>query len=278
MIDYEFDGKVAIVTGAAGGGAGGTGLRIAQLLAEQGASVVMADVKPTGADESDNLNKLGYDTCFAPLDLADEASIKSLVNTAVERYGKLDILVNCGFLQLREGQLHETPAEVWDKVFAVDMRGVFLMIHHSLPHLLKQGGAIVNVSSTASLLGEDNTAAYACAKAGVNALTRSVAVQYGDQGVRCNTVVPGSILSEGILAYAEMNESVKFQFDMLKRHAPLKRHGTADDIADAVLFLAGSKARNITGQTLVCDGGYSIRSGMWADIHEYKQNHPWDTV
>ncbi|MBC2889276.1 SDR family NAD(P)-dependent oxidoreductase [Gordonibacter massiliensis (ex Traore et al. 2017)] len=278
MVDYELDGKVAIVTGAAGGGAGGTGLRIAQLLAEQGAKVVMADIKPTGQEESDKLNEQGLDTFFVQMDLADEASIVALVDAAVERYGTLDIVVNCGFMQLKEGQLHETPAEVWDRIIAVDMRGDFLMIHHSLPHLLKQGGAIVNVSSTASLSGEDNTAAYACAKAGVNALTRSVAVQYGDRGVRCNTVVPGSILSEGILAYAETNESVKFQFDMLKRHAPLKRHGTADDIANAVLFLASPIARNITGQTLVSDGGYSIRSGMWADIHEYKQTHSWDTM
>lgn len=278
MVDYELDGKVAIVTGAAGGGAGGTGLRIAQLLAEQGAKVVMADIKPTGQEESDKLNERGLDTFFAQMDLSDEASVVALVDAAVERYGKLDIVVNCGFMQLKEGQLHETPVEVWDRIVAVDMRGDFLMIHHSLPHLLKQGGAIVNVSSTASLSGEDNTAAYACAKAGVNALTRSVAVQYGDRGVRCNTVVPGSILSEGILAYAETNESVKFQFDMLKRHAPLKRHGTADDIANAVLFLVSPLARNITGQTLVSDGGYSIRSGMWADVHEYKQTHSWDTM
>lgn len=278
MVDYELDGKVAIVTGAAGGGAGGTGLRIAQLLAGQGAKVVMADIKPTGQEESDKLNEQGHDTFFVQTDLADEASIVALVDAAAERYGKLDIVVNCGFMQLKEGQLHETPAEVWDRIIAVDMRGDFLMIHHSLPHLLKQGGAIVNVSSTASIAGEDNTAAYACAKAGVNALTRSVAVQYGDRGVRCNTVVPGSILSEGILAYAETNESVKFQFDMLKRHAPLKCHGTADDIANAVLFLVSPIARNITGQMLVSDGGYSIRSGMWADIHEYKQTHSWDTM
>lgn len=278
MVDYELDGKVAIVTGAAGGGAGGTGLRIAQLFAEQGAKVVMADIKESGQEESDKLNERGFDTMFAQMDLADEESIVALVDAAVERYGKIDIVVNCGFMQLKEGQLHETPSEVWDRIVAVDMRGDFLMIHHSLPHLLKQGGAIVNVSSTASLLGEDNTAAYACAKAGVNALTRSVAVQYGDRGIRCNTVVPGSILSEGILAYAKSNESVQFQFDMLKRHAPLKRHGTADDIANSVLFLASAKACNITGQTLVCDGGYSIRSGMWADIHEYKETHSWDTM
>ncbi|WP_080797251.1 SDR family oxidoreductase [Arabiibacter massiliensis] len=278
MVDYELDGKVAIVTGAAGGGAGGTGLRIAQLLAEQGAKVVLADIKPTGQEESDKLNAQGFDTCFVQMDLADEESIKALVSTAVERYGKLDILVNCGFMQLKEGQVHETPADVWDRIIAVDLRGDFLTIHHSLPHLLKQGGAIVNVSSTASLTGEDNTAAYACAKAGVNALTRSVAVQYGDADVRCNTVVPGSILSEGILEYAKTNESVQFQFDMLKRHAPLKRYGTGEDIANSVLFLVSSKACNITGQTLVCDGGYSIRSGMWADIHEYKQTHSWDTM
>ena len=127
-------------------------------------------------------------------------------------------------------------------------------------------------------MGEDTTAAYACCKAGINALTRSVAVQYGDRGVRCNAVVPGSILNDRILAYAKTNESVQFQFDMLKRHAPLKRFGTADDVANTVLFLVSPLACNITGQAVVCDGGYSICSGMWADIHEYRQDHPWDTM
>lgn len=278
MVDYELDGKVAIVTGAAGGGAGGTGLRIAQLLAENGARVVMADIKPTGKDASDALNAAGCDTIFVPLDLAEEDSIAALYDVALEHYGQLDIVVNCAFMQLKEGQVAETPTDVWDRIFAVDMRGCFLMARYTLPHLLERGGAIVNVSSTASLLAEDNTAAYACCKAGVNALTRSIAVQYGDQGVRCNAVVPGSILSEGILEYAKTNESVQFQFDMLKRHAPLKRFGTADDIANTVLFLVSPVSCNITGQTVVCDGGYSIRSGMWADIHEYKQTHSWDTM
>lgn len=278
MVDYALDGKVAIVTGAAGAGAGGTGLAIATQLAENGAKVVMADINPAGKQRSDELNERGFDTAFAEFDLAQKDAIVALVEGAVSRYGKLDIVVNSGFMQLKEGQVAETDVETWDRVFAVNMRGTFLMVRHSLPHLLERGGAIVNVSSTASLVAEDNTAAYACCKAGVNALTRSVAVQYGDRGVRCNAVVPGSILNDQVLAYAATNESVQFQFDMLKRHAPLKRYGAAEDIANTVLFLASPLARNITGQAVVCDGGYSIRSGMWADVHEYKQDHPWDTM
>ena len=278
MVDYGLDGKVAIVTGAAGSGAGGTGFAIAAKLAQQGAKVVMADIAPAGRRQSDELNAQGFDTTFAEFDLAQEETIVALIEGASERYGALDIVVNCGFMQLKEGYVHETDVEAWDRIFAVNMRGDFLMIHHSLPHLLKQGGAIVNVSSVASLVGEDTTAAYACCKAGINALTRSVAVQYGDRGVRCNAVVPGSILNDRILAYAKTNESVQFQFDMLKRHAPLKRFGTADDVANTVLFLVSPLACNITGQAVVCDGGYSICSGMWADIHEYRQDHPWDTM
>lgn len=278
MVDYKLDGKVAIVTGSAGSGAGGTGLRIAQLLAENGAKVVMADINPAGEQASDALNAKGFDTVFALVDLADEASVAAAINKTVEHYGQLDIVVNCAFMQLKEGQLAETAVETWDKLFTVNMRGTFLMVHHSLPYLIERGGAIVNISSTASLVAEDTTAAYACCKAGVNALTRSVAVQYGDKGIRCNTVVPGSILNDKVLAFAEQNESVKFQFDMLKRHAPLKRFGNADDIANTVLFLTSPLSCNITGQAIVCDGGYSIRSGMWADIHEYKETHPWDTM
>lgn len=278
MMDYKLDGKVAIVTGAAGAGAGGTGFAIAAKLAENGAKVVMADINPAGRQQSDELNARGFDTVFVEFDLSREDTVAALIESAVERYGKLDIVVNSGFMQLKEDQIDETDVDVWDRIFAVNMRGDFLMVHYSLPHLLKQGGAIVNISSTASLVAEDNTAAYACCKAGVNALTRSVAVQYGDRGVRCNTVIPGSILNDRILEYAKTNESVQFQFDMLKRHAPLKRFGTAEDIANTVLFLTSPLACNITGQAIVCDGGYSIRSGMWADIHEYKQSHPWDTM
>lgn len=278
MVDYKLDGKVVIVTGAAGAGAGGTGLRIAQLFAENGAKVVMADINPVGQAKSDELNERGFDTVFAKIDLTREDTVIALMDIAIQRFGGLDIVVNCGFMQLKEGQLAETEVETWDRIFDVNMRGTFLMIRHSLPHLLERGGAIVNIGSTSSLAGEDSTAAYAACKAGINSLTRSVAVQYGDRGVRCNTVVPGSILNDQILAYAQTNESVQFQFDMLKRHAPLKRYGTADDIANTVMFLASPLACNITGQAIVCDGGYSIRSGMWADIHEYKQTHPWDTM
>lgn len=278
MVDYKLDGKVVIVTGAAGAGAGGTGLRIAQLFAENGAKVVMADINPVGQAKSDELNERGFDTVFAEIDLAREDTVIALMDIAIQRFGGLDIVVNCGFMQLKEGQLAETEVETWDRIFDVNMRGTFLMIRHSLPHLLERGGAIVNIGSTSSLAGEDSTAAYAACKAGISSLTRSVAVQYGDRGVRCNTVVPGSILNDQILAYAKTNESVQFQFDMLKRHAPLKRYGTADDIANTVMFLASPLACNITGQAIVCDGGYSIRSGMWADIHEYKQTHPWDTM
>lgn len=278
MVDYELEGKVAVVTGAAGGGAGGTGLRIAQLLAEQGARVVLADISPAGQEASDALNAEGRDTMFVQMDLSDESTITALLDRAIERYGTVDILVNCAFRQMKEGQLADTPVENWDTVVAVNLRGTFLMIRHALPLLAKNGGAIVNISSIASLVGEDSTAAYAACKAGVNALTRSVAVQYGDKGVRCNAVAPGSILNDKILEYAKTNESVQFEFDMLKRHTPLKRYGNADDIANLALFLASAKSANITGQVIACDGGYSIRSGTWADIHEFKQTHEWGNL
>lgn len=278
MVDYELDGKVAIVTGAAGGGAGGTGLRIAQLLAENGARVAMADISPAGQASSDALNARGCDTMFVQMDLSKEETVTALVQQTIERFGALDILVNCAFRQMKEGQLAETSVDAWDTVVHVNLRGTFLMIHHALPHLVERGGSIVNISSIASIVGEDSTAAYAACKAGINALTRSTAVQYGDKGVRCNAIAPGSILNDRILEYAKTNESVQFEFDMLKRHTPLKRYGAADDIANLALFLAGDKSSNITGQTIACDGGYSIRSGTWADIHEFKQTHEWGNL
>ncbi|MFR0706972.1 MAG: SDR family NAD(P)-dependent oxidoreductase, partial [Eggerthella lenta] len=123
MVDYGLDGKVAIVTGAAGSGAGGTGFAIAAKLAQQGAKVVMADIDPAGRRQSDELNAQGFDTTFAEFDLAQEETIVALIEGASERYGALDIVVNCGFMQLKEGYVHETDVEAWDRIFAVNMRG-----------------------------------------------------------------------------------------------------------------------------------------------------------
>lgn len=279
MIDYGFNGKTAIVTGAAGGGGGGTGFVIAKLLAENGANVVMGDINPAGEAAAASLREAGLEAVFCQMDLADEASIKAITEQAVSNYGGIDILVNCGYFQAPEGQLLDTSVELWDKHFAVNVRGNYLMIRYCLPHMIeKGGGAIVNISSTASIRGEDGAAAYGACKAALNALTRSVAAQYGDKNIRCNAVLPGSILNERTLSYAASVPAMQFQFDCLKRHALNGRYGCAEDIANLTAFLASDKSGNITGQCIVCDGGYTAQSAMWSEIHEYKKDHEWGII
>lgn len=279
MVDYGFNGKTAIVTGAAGGGGGGTGFAIAKLFAENGANVVMGDINPAGDAAAESLRQAGLQAFFCPMDLADEASVKEIIRQAAAEYGRIDILVNCGYFQAPEGQLMDTPIDLWDKHFAVNVRGNYLMIRYCLPHMIQGGGGvIVNISSTASIRGEDGAAAYGACKAALNALTRSVAAQYGDRNIRCNAVLPGSILNERTLAYAATVPAMQFQFDSLKRHTLNGRYGNAEDIANLTAFLASDKAGNITGQCIVCDGGYTAQSSMWSEIHEYKKNHDWGII
>ena len=162
----------------------------------------MADLDPSGAQKAEELAKNGADTYFVQVDLGDEASIKALMDEPINHYGRLDLLANCAFFQVPEGQIVDTPSELWDKHFQIDLRGYFLMMKYALPHMIDAGGgAIVNVSSTASFGGEDGAAAYGACKAALNCLSKEVAVQYGDKHIRCNAVLPGTILTPQIVEY-----------------------------------------------------------------------------
>lgn len=276
---FDFNGKVVLVTGAAGGGGGGTGRQIAKMFAENGAQVVMTDISPQGGEAAEEINKSGGKAMFVQADLADEESIRLLVEKAVSSYKKLDAVVNCAFYQCPEGELMSTSTEIWDKHFNVNMRGNFLMMRYTLPHLIENGGgAIVNISSVASICGEDGAAAYAACKAGLNSLTRSVAAQYGDKGIRCNAVLPGIILNERVLQMARDIPVLADSFEINKNHTLLGRFGKAEDIANLAVFLASDMATFITGQTIVCDGGYSSHSPQWHDVHEYKKTHTWNII
>ena len=224
--------------------------------------------------------KNGADTYFVQVDLGDEASIKALMDETINHYGRLDLLANCAFFQVPEGQIVDTPSELWDKHFQIDLRGYFLMMKYALPHMIDAGGgAIVNVSSTASFGGEDGAAAYGACKAALNCLSKEVAVQYGDKHIRCNAVLPGTILTPQIVEYVRaVDPGTAYHFDSLLKHTPLNHYGSGEDVADAVLFLLSDKAKNITGTTLVCDGGMSAVSSTWYDMHSYKKNHDWHGI
>lgn len=269
----RFENKVAVVTGAAGAGAGGTGKAIAQGLAKEGASVVLVDINEENgkATEKEFLDA-GYDVFFVKCDVTQEDQIKTVISNTIEKYKKINILVNVAFITVPsgEGLVENLDVSTWDKIFSVNIRGTFLMAKHCLPYLVKNdSSSIVNVSSTSTLGSDDINTAYASSKGAMNIFSRYVATQYGREGLRCNTVIPGLILSKENDALFYQDPASKDFFDELDRHLLINRHASGEDIANAVLFLADDEAAAcITGQALVVDGGMSIHNPTWAQWRE----------
>jgi NAD(P)-dependent dehydrogenase (short-subunit alcohol dehydrogenase family) len=251
-------GRVAIVTG----GARGIGAAVVSTLANDGASVVVADIDLDVAEAvADAIRLGGADVVALAVDLSDEQSIVALIDATVQRYGAIDVLDNNAALTdatvlAQDGEVSTIDAEVWDRTFAVNLRSQFLMAKHAVPHMVRGGrGSIVNMSSGAAFKGDLTRTAYSASKAAIESLTRSIATQYGRSGVRANTIVPGLILTEaarnGIPA------------DLLERYTTktLTPHiGTPMDVAGLVRFLASDESRYITGETITIDGGMSAHS------------------
>jgi NAD(P)-dependent dehydrogenase (short-subunit alcohol dehydrogenase family) len=251
-------GKVAIVTGAAGG----IGAATALLLADRGARVVLADIALAPAQGvAARITEVGGQALAVHLDLADEASIRATIEAAVDSYGRLDILDNNAAdlsMGLRDGDVETMDLEVWDRTFTVNLRGTMLACKHALPHLVAAGagrafgGVIINTASNLALQGHIIQAAYSASKAAVIQLTRSIAASHGKRGVRCNAVLPGLTLSPAALENlpARLREIV--EAETLTPYL-----GRPEDIAHAVAYLATDEGRYVTGQCLVVDGGTS---------------------
>jgi NAD(P)-dependent dehydrogenase (short-subunit alcohol dehydrogenase family) len=189
-------------------------------------------------------------------DVSQEESVKAAVEFAVETYGRLDIACNSAALSRGSGPIHLYEREVFDQTLEMCLTNTWLCMKYQIPAMLEAGGgAIVNISSNASLRGQAYNTAYAAAKAGVNTLTKSTAAEYGRQGVRINAVSPGSIRTPGMEKY--MEEQPKAGQTIIKRTI-MKRLGEPGEIAEAVTFLSSDRASYITGQLLSVDGGESI--------------------
>jgi NAD(P)-dependent dehydrogenase (short-subunit alcohol dehydrogenase family) len=255
---------VAVVTGSAAN----IGEACARALARAGATVVLADVNMSGASAvAADIAKTGCISWAHPLDLAQEDSVKALIQDVVNRFGRIDILHNnAADTRLEQmsadASLLTMDANVWDRAFAVNTRGTMLMIKYAAPHMIAGGGgSIINTSTGVSILGDVFNPAYASSKAAINSLTRNVAAQLGRQNIRCNAVLPGLILSP--LARQMMSAD---QINMIQRHVILPRRGTPEDVAAAVLFLASDAASFITGQILSVDGGITTHTPYFADV------------
>ena len=256
------EGKVAIVTG----GGSGIGRASCELLAREGAAVVVADKDAASAERvARGIVDAGGRALAQPVDVEVEASIEAMVRAAVGAFGGLHVLFNnAADTSLRAMELDrallDVSTETWDHVLAVDLRSVFLCCRYSIPHMIEAGGgSIVNASSNQSLAGDLSQTAYAAAKAGINTLSLSVATQYGRQGIRCNVVSPGPIRTPAFdrACPPEVAEE-------LARHSLVPRLGRAEDLANAVLFLASDESSYVTGQLIRVDGGQLVHLPHYA--------------
>lgn len=241
---------MAIVTGSAGG----IGAATATLFVERGARVVLADIDLAGA--SAVAESLGDVAVALPVDLADAASIERMVAQSVAHFGRIDILHNNAAyvdqsMAIGDLDVESLDLAVWDKSFAVNLRGTMLACRFAMPHLRAHGrGAIVNTVSNLALQGGVIRAAYSASKAALIQLTRAIAASHGRRGVRCNAVAPGMTLTPTLIAAAPPEVRQAVADETLR-----DRLGSPEDIAETVAFLASDSAANITGQCIVCDGG-----------------------
>jgi NAD(P)-dependent dehydrogenase (short-subunit alcohol dehydrogenase family) len=252
-VSLALEGKSVLVTGAAGRLGRATVLAVA----EAGANVLAVDVDVDGAARICGLvpGGAGRAEPFAA-DVSEESQAKAMVDAAVRAFGRLDVIFNnAGLVGLEHGTgLLDVDLNVWDRVMAVNLRGVMLGCRAAIPVMLRQGGGvIINTSSDASLAGDMENNAYAAAKAGVNVLTRYVATQFGKHNIRCNAIAPGVHLAED--SFETFAPARREFYAQIKEHCLLPRLGTPEDIANCVVFLASDAAGYITAQVLQVDGG-----------------------
>jgi 2-keto-3-deoxy-L-fuconate dehydrogenase len=243
-----FSGQVAVVTGAGSG----IGRATALLLAERGAQVLAADYDGDGAEETARL--AGGGVVSHVVDVRHEASVVAMFERGDSEWGRLDIVANIAGIGSTD-PAPTTTVEVWDNVFAVNARGVFLGCKHGIPRLIRGGGgAVVNMASVAGVVGLRNRAAYCASKGAVIALTRALAVDHVGDGVRVNCICPGTVDSPWV---RRLVEDVGESIDQLTARQPMGRLGTPEEIAGSIAYLASDDAAFMTGSALVIDGGLS---------------------
>jgi NAD(P)-dependent dehydrogenase (short-subunit alcohol dehydrogenase family) len=253
MPEYDFDGKVALVTGAAGG----IGSATARKFAAAGANVVVADIDEAGATTTaEQIRAAGGDATACRVDVGDSASVQAMVAFTVATYGGLDIAHNNAGIVGAGANIADMPDETWRRGIDVMLSGVFYGIKHEVPALLARGGgAIVNTSSGAGLIGFPGMADYVAAKHGVIGLTKTAALEYIGQGIRINAICPGTARSRMVDEWMQGSAEAEAQVAALH---PIGRIADADEIAEAVLWLASPAASFVVGIAMPVDGGYTI--------------------
>ena len=248
----RFEGKVVVVTGAGSG----IGRAMATAFSSEGARVVAADLNRATAEETAG----GLENAFAArVDVTEAASVASLISDTQVHQGRLDILCNNAGIGSSKTIVDCEPDE-WDRLFAVNVRGVYLGCKYAIPLMIAQGGGvIVNTASVAGLVGLPNRAAYCASKGAVVTLTKQVAVDYVAHGIRCNCICPGTVDTPWVgRLLMEAADPAALRAELVARQ-PMGRLGTAEEVAQAALYLASDDAAFVTGTALVIDGGLMAR-------------------
>ncbi|MET7494147.1 glucose 1-dehydrogenase [Streptomyces sp900116325] len=248
---YDFTGQVAFVTGASSG----MGLATARAFAEAGAAVALADIDGATVEAAvKQLASEGHQALALTCDVTHEDQVAAAVDRTVETFGRLDMAYNNAGIQIPPADAADEAAEIFDLVHAVNLRGIWASMKHELRHMRAQGsGAIVNCSSLGGLVGIPGRASYHASKHGVIGLTGSAALEYAPRGIRINAICPGTIdtpMVSDMIAKGELDRTEA------EANQPIGRLGTADEIAQAVLWLCSPGARFVIGVALPVDGGY----------------------
>jgi NAD(P)-dependent dehydrogenase (short-subunit alcohol dehydrogenase family) len=251
---YDFQGQVALVTGASSG----MGLTTAEAFAQAGAAVVLADINETALREvADDLTTAGHQALGVACDVSDERQVAAMVERAVGEFGRLDMAFNNAGIMVPPTDAADELAEQFDRVQAINLRGVWACMKHELRQMRTQGsGAIVNNSSLGGLVGLPGRAAYHASKHGVIGLTKSAALEYAPRGIRINAICPGTIETPMV---AEMIANGELSMDDAIANQPIARLGQASEMAAAVLWLCSPAASFVLGVALPVDGGYTAR-------------------
>ncbi|ARJ38302.1 short chain dehydrogenase [Sporosarcina sp. P21c] len=246
------EGKAGLVTASGSG----IGRATAVALAKAGAKVMISDVsEETGHETVQIIKDLGGEAAFFKCDVSDEEQVIQLVNKTVETFGKLDFAHNNAGINKGQKPIGELDSKDWDITLKVNLYGTFYCIKHEVNAMLKTGGgAIVNTSSGSGLQGSPNMAPYTASKHAITGLTKSVALEYGQKGITINSIAPGATITPAIENWSKTSTA---QYEAVLASLPAGRMSTAEEQANAVVFLCSDLARSISGVTLAVDGGYT---------------------